>query len=89
MKIILNPLNVVVAKGVDIRQVENGILCDGCVYIEQNLSISETDLEIAPFKNTLIDGVVGINPVWQASADGIKEQAIDEYTLSLIDGGII
>lgn len=89
MKIIIKNDGVVVAKGVNVMAVENGIFCDNCIYAEPDLSIVETSKEVLPFKNTLINDVVGINPVWTTTEEAIKQQAIDEYTLSLINGGII
>lgn len=89
MKLIVKQDGVVVAKGINVVVVENGIFCDNCIYGEQGLSIVETTQDVLPFKNTLINDVVGINPVWTISEEAIKQQAIDEYTLSLINGGTI
>lgn len=89
MKVILNSQSVVVATGIEVEPVETGLLCNEVIYGEPGLIVTETSLEVIPFKNTLIDGIVGINPLWTISEQAIREKAIDDYTLELLEGGML
>lgn len=72
------------------EKVSNGILVDGVIYGQRDLNIIEdVDLQVLPFKNTLINGVVGINPEWESSNSKAVQDAIDNYTLELLDGGLL
>jgi len=89
-KVLVKPNGIVVAVATTVEQVPNGLLVDNdVIYADPNLTVVETDEEVLPFKNTLIDGVVGINPQYLVSEEYIRQQAIDEYTLELLEGGII
>lgn len=83
MKVVLKSNGVVVTIGIDVYLVENGIFVDNVIYGEQGLHVVETELEVLPFKNTLIDGVVGINPFWTVSEQAIKEMAQDDIVAEL------
>lgn len=90
MKIIIRKeKGVVIDYAETIVSVNNGLLCNGVVYGEKDLEVIETDAEIVPYKNTIINGIVGINPEWEASIDKAKQDAIDDYTLELIEGGLL
>lgn len=94
MKVIVKPNGLVVAKGTDIYQVDNGIYCDGVIYGEQELSIVETEQTVIPQKTLLIDGVVSENPdyvEYKSPAQEVAElkerqilmqQAIDDLILN-------
>lgn len=74
MKCLLKENGVVVDIGKTAEVVENGILINNVIYAEQGLTVIETDKEVVPFRNTLVDGVVGTNPLWEISEASIRDE---------------
>jgi hypothetical protein len=58
MKVLLNKNKVVVAKGDNAKVVSNGILFEGAIYGEPDLTIVETDLNPRIQKDKIIDGKI-------------------------------
>lgn len=87
MYVLVDPNNVVVAKGDTYENLPNGILIGGVIYAETTLSLVETELEVTPQLNTLIDGVVGINTGYKAPDPTLAElfESLRENQLILMD----
>lgn len=80
---------VVVAVSDEGEIVESGILMNSAIYAEQGLELQECEQQLVPFKHCLKNGVVSINPEFEITEQAIREKAIDDYTLELIEGGVL
>ena len=73
MYVILNLRNVAIAKSNEIEEVSNGLLMDGVIYAEPNLTYIETELDPRIQQNMIVDGVIVENPnyiVPESETDG-------------------
>jgi hypothetical protein len=58
MKVLLNKNKVVVAKGDNAKVVSNGILFEGAIYGEPDLTIVDTTLNPRILKDKIVDGKI-------------------------------
>lgn len=81
---------VVIAIMDNFEEKPNGRLINGCIYPMGEVVEVTPPSDIIPQKYcyTEADGFY-INPVWEQSVEQEVQKAIDNYTLELINGGMI
>lgn len=79
---------IVIAKGDLYEQVDNGILIGGYIYPDGEI-ILITDQEVTPQKHKYIGGAIVINEDYVNSVEAQIQQAIDNYTLELLEKGLL
>ena len=80
--------NVVIAVMNEYEQKENGKLINGTIYPMGEVIDIIAPSEVIPQKYGY-NGEFYVRNEWLATEEAIKQQAIDDYTLELIDGGVI
>jgi hypothetical protein len=80
--------DIIIAIANDYEVVENGTKIAGTIYPFGTI-VTIADQEIVPVKHKLVDGEVVINQDYVNSVDAQIQQAIDAYTLELLEGGVI
>ncbi len=80
--------DVIIAVADDYEIVENGTKIAGTIYPFGTIE-TIADQEIIPVKHKLVNGEVVINQDYVNSIEAQIQQAIDEYTLQLLEGGVI
>jgi len=93
-KLILDKNSVIIYIGDQANIVPNGIDVGGLIYGQKNLTIVEVEsipveITLIPYKYIYSDGNYIINQQYELSVENRIKQAIDSYTLELIEGGLL